>query len=271
MPGPGSCCKSTASSIVSAAHSGAVADVARDGGGIPVPVLSVVVPALEVDLELRRCLDSVRLALPDSHECEIVLVLPARLVNTAAAAFPAVRVVAESRPSVYAAMNDGVAVSRGRYLYFLGKDDILLPSAREVVRLLIAQAPAVVFANVYWGNRGVCSTRSSRWGILLRNVCHQGIVYSREAIVLHGPYVRRFRVRADQLLNIRVLWDASLRGRTRYVPLPLAWYAATGLSLTTPDKNFYRVQATIIRRYLGPVAAGLWRAYKWLRPEKGMG
>lgn len=234
------------------------------------PLLSVIVPALEVDLELRRCLDSVRLALPDPTHCEIVLVLPPRHVAAAAQAFTGVRVLAESRPSVYAAMNDGVAASSGRYLYFLGKDDILLPPARDIVRLLLSDAPSVVFADVYWGAGGVRSTHSSRWGILLRNVCHQGIVYSREAVVRHGPYVRRFRVRADQLLNIRVLWDPALRARARHVTLPLAWYAATGLSCTTPDRNFYRVQPAIIRRYLGPLAAGAWRAYKWLRPEKGM-
>lgn len=233
-------------------------------------MLSVIVPALVVDLELRRCLDSVRLALPDSRQCEIVLVLPASYLSAGLEAFPRVRVVAESRPSVYAAMNDGVTASTGRYLYFLGKDDILLPSVRDVVRLLILEAPSVVFADVYWGAKGVRSTHSSRWGILLRNVCHQGIVYSREAVVRHGPYVRRFRVRADQLLNIRVLWDPLLRARARRVRLPLAWYAATGLSLAVPDRSFYRAQAAIIRRYLGPVAAGAWRAYKWLRPENGM-
>lgn len=234
------------------------------------PLLSVIVPALQVDLELRRCLDSVRLALPDAQACEIVLVLPARHLEAARQAFPDVSVLAESRASVYAAMNDGVKASSGRYLYFLGKDDILLPSASEVMRRLASDAPAVVFADVYWGSDGVRSTRSSRWGILLRNVCHQGIVYSREAIDRHGPYVRRFRVRADQLLNIRVLWDASLRARALHLRLPLAWYAATGLSFTTPDRNFYRVQATLIRRHVGPLAAGAWRAYKWLRPEKGM-
>jgi glycosyltransferase involved in cell wall biosynthesis len=233
-------------------------------------VLSVVVPALDVDIELRRCLDSVRLALPDPGQCEIVLVLPPQHLAAARLAFPAVRVLAESRPSVYAAMNDGVKASSGSYLYFLGKDDILLPSAREVMQLLISEAPALVFAQVYWGLDGVRSAHSSRWAILWRNVCHQGIVYSREALLRHGPYVRRFHVRADHLLNIRVLWDAALRHRARYVKLPLAWYSATGVSFTTPDRNFYRVQPAIIRRYLGPVAAAAWRAYKWLRPEKGM-
>lgn len=251
-------------------NAAAAATPAGEAAGAGRPLLSVIIPALEVDTELRRCLDSVRLALPDPRQCEIVLVLPARHLSAAAQAFPGVRVLVESRPSVYGAMNDGVKASTGRFLYFLGKDDIVLPSIRQVVQLLGSGAPAMVFADVYWGSDGVRSTRSSRWGILLRNVCHQGIVYSREAVIQHGPYVRRFRVRADHLLNIRVLWDASLRVRSQQLRVPLAWYAATGLSFNLPDRNFYRVQGTIIRRYAGPVAACAWRAYKWLRPEKGM-
>ena len=234
------------------------------------PLLSVIVPALECDLELRRCLDSITLALSDTHSSEVVLVLPQSQADIAGRTFPDVKVVSESRPGVYAAMNDGVAASSGRYLYFVGKDDILLPTVRDVMRLLATQAPAVVFADVYWGTDGVHSTRSSRWAILFRNVCHQGIVYSREAVMRHGPFVRRFRVRADQLLNIRVLWDVSLRSRAHYLKLPLAWYGAKGLSFTTPDRLFYRLQPAVIRRYLGPLVAGAWCAYKRLRPEDGM-
>lgn len=245
-------------------------EAAVDSDAAKAPLLSVIVPALTVDLELRRCLDSVRLALPEADCCEVVLVLPALCVAEARLTFPHARVFAESRPGVYAAMNDGVSASAGRYLYFLGKDDILLPTIRDVLHVLATEAPTVVFADVYWGPDGVRSTRSSRWAILFRNVCHQGIVYSREAVVRHGPFVRRFRVRADQLLNIRVLWDESLRKRASYLKLPLAWYAARGLSFTIPDRVFYRVQPAIIRRYAGPLAAWAWSAYTRLRPEKGM-
>ncbi len=237
---------------------------------LPLPLLTIVVPALNVDRELRRCIDSVRLALPADAPCELVLVLPPNATEAARAEYADdARVVAESRAGVYAALNDGVTASRGRYLYFLGKDDILLPAARELLTMLARDAPSVVFADVYWGSRGRHRTDSSRWTILLRNVCHQGIVYSRDAVLCHGPFVRRFRVRADQLLNIRVLWDAALRRRSQRLAQPLAWYGGQGLSFTTPDRVFYRVQPAIIRRYAGRVAACAWWAWKRLRPEAG--
>ena len=235
------------------------------------PVLSVIIPALAVDLELRRCVGSVRLALSKFDLWELVLVLPASQEAEAIESFRDAVVLVESRPNVYAAMNDGVAASTGRYLYFLGKDDILLPSAREIFQRLAYESPAAVFADVYWGARGVRRGRPSRWKILFENVCHQGIVYSREAITAHGPYLRRFRTHADHLLNIRLLWDVNMRQSVRYTSVPVAWYAATGMSSNTFDGNFVRVQPAIIRRHLGPVVACVWRLFKWFRLKRAKG
>ncbi|MES3002268.1 MAG: glycosyltransferase [Pseudomonadota bacterium] len=233
--------------------------------GADAPLLSVIIPALRVDLELRRCIDSVRLALPQPNQCEIVLVVPQAQVQ-AAGELHNVRAIAETRPSVYGAMNDGVAASRGDYLYFLGKDDILLPAAREVAVVLASTRPGILFTDVYWGDEGVRSGATSKWKILFRNVCQQGIVYSRANVARNGPFLRRLRVQADHLLNIKILWDAQ-RGPVRFVRKPLVWYAATGLSFTARDTTFYRVHPAIIRRHLGPLAAFAWRLYKKLRPD----
>lgn len=246
------------------------ASVSGRGAAPDAPMLSVIIPALQVDLELRRCVDSVRLALP-AEQREIVLVVPAGQLE-AARGLEDVRVVIETRRGgVYGAMNDGAAASRGAYLYFLGKDDIVLPSAREALELLATGRPSVLFCDVYWGDAGVRSGRPWKWLVLFYNVCQQGIVYSRESWLRHGPFLRRLRVQADQLLNIKILWD-PVRGEVRYLRKPLAWYAATGVSFAKRDAVFYRIHPAIVRRYLGPVVAWIWREYVKVRrgpPEKG--
>lgn len=164
-------------------------------------------------------------------------------------------VVAESHPSIYGAMNDGVAASRGRYLYFIGKDDILLPPFGDMLRILADHEPSAVFCDVYWGAQGIYSGRPSRWRVLVRNFCHQGIVYSREALERHGPYIRKMRVQADHLLNVRLLWDRELAKRIRYFARPLAWYSGAGFSATARDPVFWRLYPVVMRRYVGGWAA----------------
>lgn len=193
--------------------------------------------------------------------------MPPRSVELARVMFPSVGINAERRRGIYAAMNDGVAASLGSYLLFLGKDDILLPTVRDVLALL-PQGPAAVFCDVYWGDRGVYCGRPSRWRILYRNLCHQGIVYAREAFDLHGPYLRRMRVQADHLLNIRLLWDPTLTNRVgyiRYIDKPLTWYSGTGFSHTQRDPVFWRLYPSIMRRYVGHWATCALICYRNLR------
>jgi hypothetical protein len=231
-----------------------------------VPVLSIVIPAFMADLELRRCVDSVRIACPDRARCEVIVVLPAGRVPDAQRWLPDEHVLAERHPSIYGAMNDGAAASRGRYLYFLGKDDIVLPGFAQVVAELESSTPRALFFDVYWGGRGVYSGRPSRLRLLTRNLCHQGIVYARDTFNEHGPYLRRMTVQADHLLNIRVLWDAASSGRIAYLPLALTWYSGAGFSAQrASDPLFWRLYPATLRKHVGGWAAGVLWAWRKLR------
>jgi glycosyltransferase involved in cell wall biosynthesis len=230
----------------------------------PPPSLSIIIPALEPDLELRRCLDSIALALSGTGDYEVVLVMPARNVERARAQFPSVRVECERRRGIYSAMNDGAVASRGCYLLFLGKDDIVLPTLQQVLSLL-PQKPSAVFCDVYWGDRGVYRGVPSRWRVLGRNLCHQGIVYARTTFECHGPYLRRLRVQADHLLNIRLLWDPTLAAGVRYIDKPLTWYSGSGFSDKQRDPIFWRLYPTVMRRYVGAWAACALTFYRRLR------
>jgi len=216
------------------------------------PLVSVVIPTLVADLELRRCVDSVRLVCPQAATCEVVIVAPPGQVQAILALLPGETVIAERRPSIYGAMNDGVAASHGEYLYFLGKDDIVLPSFARMLQVLGTERPGAIFGDVYWGASGIYPGRPSRWRVLVRNFCHQGIVYSRDAFRRHGPYNRKMRVQADHLLNIRLLWDRGRSGRILYFPQPLAWYSGAGFSIhQARDPVFWKLYPTIMKRFVG--------------------
>ena len=229
------------------------------------PWLSIIVPALAVDNELRRCILSIELALAGAPSHEIVLVVPARQVADAQQAFPACSVHADTRKGIYAAMNDGARFSRGRYLYFIGKDDILLPTAADALALLVAHQPTALLCDVYWGDRGIYHGKPSRLLLLGRNVCHQGIIYSREMFDKHGPYLRRMTLQADHLLNLKILWDRTIT-RPLHMARPLAWYSGSGFSVVRgADPVFWRLYPTVMRRYVGHWAAAALLTYRALR------
>ena len=217
------------------------------------PTLSIIIPALCADLELRRCVDSVRLACgTDPLRCEVILVMPKTEVGKARLSISGVNKFAtETGRGIYSAMNDGIKQSEGSYLYFVGKDDIVLPNFATLLDQLGREGESAVFFDVYWGKSGAFSGKPSKWTVLVRNFCHQGIIYSREVIDEHGPYWRKFRVQADHFLNIRLLWDERFAPSIRYFSGGRVWYAADGFSSLAKDRLFWRLYPAIAKRFVG--------------------
>ena len=171
------------------------------------PFLSIVIPVLKPDFELDRCIHSLNCALAKEVTSEIVIVTPSRFVSAVESRCPGAVVVAESRRGIYAAMNDGARISRGRYLYFLGQDDVVLPAFGLALRELRDYAPFALFCDVYWGSR--VSTR-----IIPPDCESSPATCATRVPFTAGPHStamdrtwRRMRVQADHLLNIKVLWD----------------------------------------------------------------
>ena len=229
------------------------------------PFLSIVIPVLEPDAELGRCMNCIQGAFLGSVMPEVIVVTPQRFVARTQSLFPWARVYAETRRGIYSAMNEGAKASCADYLYFLGKDDIVLPTLRSAVTLLQRERPFVLCCDVYWGSRGVYSGAPSRLRLLARNLCHQGIIYSREAFDRHGPYLRRMRVQADHLLNIRIMWDKKVDSRVLYLNKPVAWYSGEGFSLMHRDPIFWRLYPNVLRRFVGGWAACLLNLYRIIR------
>lgn len=213
--------------------------------------LSVVAPLLVPDDEFSRMLHSLKCALAGRTDYEVIVVCPAMHIDTVVASFPWCRVIAESRRGIYAAMNDGIAASCGRYLYFIGKDDMALPALSRFLDAVLLKMPLIAFAGVYWGSVGFYPPIVGRYSILRRNSCHQGILYSREVFRRFGLFLRRFKYQSDHYMNIRVIWNRGSATDTYRFDEPVAWYSGSGQSEQVRDLAFRRYFPAILRRYLG--------------------
>jgi glycosyltransferase involved in cell wall biosynthesis len=213
--------------------------------------LSVIIPLLAPDDEFMRAVHSVRSALTDRVDFELIVVTRSSHVASVRELVPWCKVVAESRRGIYGAMNDGMKVASGKYLYFMGKDDILLPSMSRLAGSVLESMPVAAFAAVYWGDRGIYAPVINRYRIFIKNTCHQGALYSRQVLLRHGGYVRRFKYQADHYLNIKLLWGATDAGEVVSYDFPVAWYSGSGESEQVADKNFGKYLPSMLDRYVG--------------------
>lgn len=220
------------------------------------PLLSIIIPLLEPDSEFRRCIACIEAVGFDPNQVEIVVVTPASNVVPLSENYPSARIFPERRKGIYGAMNDGISASTGDYLYFLGKDDMVLPTFLEALSQLSAEKPYLLSCDVYWGRDGIYSGKPTPARLLVRNLCHQGIFYSRRLLAEHGPYVRKMKVQADHLLNIKAVCGTT--GETiSYLPKPVAFYSGSGFSSSHRDRLFWELYPLILEKYVGHWAAFL--------------
>lgn len=158
----------------------------------------------------------------------------------------ALRYVSEPDEGIYDAMNKGIRLTSGKFLYFLGAGDRLLPGVLEAVagelRKLSGQGqtsrPMILYGNVILPdyNRPY-DGRFDRFKLLRRNICHQAIFYQRSVFEKAGFYNTKYRSLADWGFNIRCFDDPDIR--KRYIPLQIAEYEGGGKSITAADPEFY--------------------------------
>lgn len=211
------------------------------------PDISIILPALSVNEEYLRCLASIKAAFRAPIKFEIICVVR-NLSLFDARGFGNVSVIEETQHGIYGAMNTGLRKATGTYIYFIGQDDILLPSISGAVSRAIATQADLVIADVYWGEKKIYRNHPSRNTLLWKNWCHQGLIYDRiKLLEIAGEYSTTFKVQADHYTNIKFSAHPSLRV-LKYDNC-IAWYSSFGYSTKVIDSEFRRAFPDIIRRF----------------------
>jgi len=214
------------------------------------PDLSIILPTLLPNNDHIRCISSIRAALTNKILYEIIIVTPDVVFFDDLAGHDNLHIFAEDYPGIYGAMNTGIKRAVGRYLYFIGQDDILLPSSVGAILQGKENGAELILANVFWGNNKIFKNHPFITYLAWINWCHQGIFYNRERFIKEiGEYPVQFKAQADHYVNI-VFSSTPLLNITKYHGC-IAWYSADGFSTQSPDLVFRPVFPSLVRKHIG--------------------
>ncbi len=156
------------------------------------------------------------------------------------------RVVSQKDLGVYDAMNRGITLAKGRYLYFLGAGDLLYPGVlSHIVDSLPADDRTLVYGNMLWKDRRY-DGRFSAWKLRGDNLPHQAAFYGRDIFQIVGTYELKYKTLADWALNLAIFGDRRIR--RKYVDVLVAAYEGGGLSDRIADDAFISDRAMLLRR-----------------------
>ena len=112
--------------------------------------------------------------------------------------------ISESDGGIYEAMNKGINMSKGEWVYFLGSNDVLEPNILSRLSSYLSHDIMVVYGDVYIGDKkSQYPSAFSLRTILQNTVHHQGAFYNRKLFQTFR-YDTKLRILSDYELNIYV-------------------------------------------------------------------
>lgn len=158
--------------------------------------------------------------------------------------------VSEKDGGVYDAINKGVRMSRGKYVFILGAGDRLREGVLSRVAAKLPSEPSFVYGDAYLERHGVLMGGAMEKADFIRtNVCQQAVFYERTSFDLLGEFDLKYKVYADWVFNMRCFADTRLR--KVYLGTIVADFEGWGISDVQQDTQFVNDFPGLVRKYVG--------------------
>lgn len=162
-----------------------------------------------------------------------------------------ISIFSEPDAGVYDAMNKGIKLAKGDYIYFLNAGDILFDKNVLSNVACYLDGDTLVYGNAYSldSNGKITPYRIgefNKYRLAHTNICHQTIFYPRLYIEKH-LFDLKYKLFADWETNM-FFWN---RCKHNFIDTSIAIYENGGMSVTQTDKLFKKDQVKLIYKHLG--------------------
>ena len=164
---------------------------------------------------------------------------------------PKVKLFSSKDLGVYDAMNKGIDLANGKWLYFLGADDEFI--LNEVLNVLkLHDSYELVYGNV---RKVQCGKFVNTYGgefdlqkIANHNICHQSIFYKRELFKRFGFYDLSYKIYADYKFNLTCFFSLK-EDQIKFINKNVANYNVDGLSSKLEMNELIQIWRELQKNY----------------------
>ena len=206
------------------------------------------------EADIQRFVCSVSLQ-PLVARIQVVVVFsnnsPEFIIKNQAVNIGNVKYIYDSPNGVYKAYETGVANAEGVYIIFSGGDDFFMPGLSRVlgdILLAVTPQPDVIVANVCFGDTRLLKPSKTKFGMVMRNWCQQGVIY-RRGIFDQYHFDASYKIQADHKFNIEIIGSGIFT--IHYTELIVAYFSCGGISQSQPDLHFWRDMPSIVSKNFG--------------------
>ena len=203
-------------------------------------MITIIIPTYNSDRFLKKCLESIRMQERAIFELIIIDNCSSDQTLKIIDQFSDIVDILISEPDSgnYAAINKGISLSKGRWIYILGADDFLFDrdTLANVSKYLETLADNVFIAygkvNIIDNEEKVLYQSGGEWSRLCNlfksrmSIPHQGVFHRLEAFNKFGKFDTQFKYAGDYDLLMRIIKKYP----PIYIDLIIAGYRFTGRS-----------------------------------------
>lgn len=150
-----------------------------------------------------------------------------------------IKLLSERDFGIYDAMNKGIQIASGDWIYFLGSDDRLIDNnvLESISKIISTNNIDVIYGDVYSTRfNGRYNGRFTNKKLLSQNICHQSIFFKKSIFKITGLFNLTYKSQADWDHNFK--WFLSPQIKNVYVDIVIAEYADGGYSSMNFDAIF---------------------------------
>jgi len=143
--------------------------------------------------------------------------------------------VSEKDEGIYDAMNKGIDLANGEWIFFLGSDDILIKnSIQKLVNKIDNNSHSLIVIPVIIDNKKLIKPDIS---LPIPIIHHQGVLFNLEALKKVGHYSYKYKIHSDFDLMMRYIKKYGIE----YIDEPICIFRKGGIS-TSGISAFYSIR-----------------------------
>ena len=229
------------------------------------PTISIITPTFNAATTIAHCLESVAQQtyrpiehwIIDGQSTDATL----SVVKEFAQKHNHVHYLCEPDQGVYDAMNKGIDLAEGNWLYFLGGDDSFYTD--HVLTEIFGQGfhleQDVLYGDVFSTRfGGVYDGPFDEVKIFQQNICHQALFFRKSIFRATGLFNLRYQIYADWDHNLK--WFLNSDISQRYLAITVANYADNGFSSTNSETKFIEERPLLFLSYDKGILSKKWKA-----------
>lgn len=193
---------------------------------------SIIIPTYNSSATIKRCITSI--ADQKHKDYEVVIVdgnstdNTLAIINELKSLLPNIQIMSEPDKGIYDAMNKGIEMAQGDWLYFLGSDDYFYTNTTlSDVADKTSNSVDVLYGNVQFMPANYSfGQETDVFLIISQNIPHQAIFYHKKCFD-DFRYNLKYKIWADWEINIRLLKKNYVFS---YIPQTIAFFNLGGES-----------------------------------------